>query len=174
MEEATASEVIVSNIADFLQVASKHEHLLGTVRGVVAAASGDNITSASLGKALGIYRKTAASGKRRRTEWLQENRRFFNPLNEEDPEEEGMEEEIDVYTPLIKKPTIKRERISEEVRRFLKNWMETAFIASSNTNNVLTKKLEGEVVTSVKHHRVDSYGKLYNDLIEKLETNKVN
>ena len=43
VEEATASEVIVSNIADFLQVASKHEHLLGTLRGVVAAASGDNM-----------------------------------------------------------------------------------------------------------------------------------
>jgi RNA-binding protein YhbY len=182
IKEKAEAESIVENISNYLKIAKLHEHQRGTIRAIVAASAGVNITNTKLGESLDIDRKTAARGKKRRLEWESDNRELISKIlgnrvatmSREERLLDGGEHGTPVYTPLLKKPNINRERIDSPVKNFTKTWMEATFVPSSNTNNLVTKKeKDGSVTSTVKHYRADSYQKLYDDLTTKLEDSHV-
>ena len=52
-------------------------------------------------------------------------------------------------------------KIDQKTIEEIKKWMDSMFVPSSNAENVITKKINGEKVISVKHWRTDKLKNLF-------------
>lgn len=70
------------------------------------------------------------------------------------------------YIPLIQKSIIKRKRLNTETVNKILQWCESAFVPSSNINNIVRKwdKKEMQWIYHVKHWKQDTYDHLFHQL----------
>ena len=117
-EDLSTMRIVISNLSQALQTARLKEHQSGWFRSILKAACGNNVSNRKVARLLGVDRHSVDMAKKQ-LKTISNN---------------------GLYNQFIQKSTIKRVRIHPQVTEKILNWMKTAFVPSSNSNNVIKKK----------------------------------
>jgi hypothetical protein len=132
--------ILIQSLKAALHKIKQKEHQSGVFRTLVASVCGSTLTNVEVAVLLDIDQRSVAAAKKRRTDWN-------NSVE---------------YSSLHVKPVIHRCRMDEGITNSIKKWMEQVFTPSSNTDNVIHKKMpDGSTEYVVKHWRTDTFDNMY-------------
>ena len=117
-EDFSTIRSVISNLFNALQIASLKEYQSGWFRSVLKAVCGNNVSNRKVADLLGVHRHSVDIAKKQ-----------VNIISNNG-----------IYHQFVQKSIIKRVRIHPQITKQILEWMKTAFVPSSNSNNVVQKK----------------------------------
>jgi hypothetical protein len=139
-KKAKVAQKIVWNISRSLSEISKREHQSGLFKAVLSLAVGSNVNNSEVARMLHVDRRSVAAARSFKFDRKRSN----------------------YYVPVVVKPDITRQRIPNDVQHDLLDWLLSQFTPSSNSANVIRKKVFGDMFEQqVKTWRTDTKAELF-------------